>query len=162
MTGSPRRAAESRPRAWRWFCAIAGVLTLAAGALNVAGPLGGLTSGCTVRISPIGIRLGDGSNCAYNMDLVSVAIPVALGLVLLVGAWRYLRPDGPSRVATWLAAAAAVAVAAYPVYIVWWLLDFYRLSVGPVEMVMLALALGVLGLALLAGWRTAQGTATRQ
>lgn len=146
-----------RSRRWRWFYALAGVLSLAAAALNAGGPLQGLSAGCSVRVRPIDLRLGGEAACTYDLDLLIVAIPAVLGLVLLIGAWRYLRDDPFSRVATLLAALAALPVAAFPLLSVWWTIDMYQLALGPVELLILLLAFGVLGLALLAGWRTLQG-----
>ena len=48
-----------------------------------------------------------------------------------------------------------------PAYTVWWLIDFYRLSIGPTEIVLIVIAAALLGLAVYAGWQTAISLARR-
>ena len=41
-----------------------------------------------------------------------------------------------------------------PAYTVWWLIDYYGLSIGPTEIAFVLIAAGLLGLAINAGWQT--------
>jgi fatty acid desaturase len=112
--------------------------------------------GCSVRVVPIDVRIPGSPNCSYRLDLVLILIPALLALLLIAGAWRYLRSDRFSRLATALAALAAIVAAVFPVYAVWWLIDYYRLALGVTELLLAGAALAVLGVAVLAAWRTVE------
>jgi hypothetical protein len=140
----------------RTFYLAAGILSVAVALLNVMGPVQGVVGGCSLTIAPIGVRIAGSPNCMYALDLLPVLIPAVAGVLLLLGAWRYRHPGPASTAITALAIVVGVAVAAFPLYTVWWLVDFYRLAIGPMEVTMFAAALGILALAVLAGWHTAR------
>jgi hypothetical protein len=151
-TSSPVRPSTR----WRAVYTIAGGAAAAVAALNLMGPLQGFLGGCALTIEPLGWRVGGATSCRYVLDAVPVLVPAVAGSILLVGAWRYYRPDRMSTVVTGLAIPTAVAIALFPLYTVWWLIDYYRLSLGITEVVMGIAAGAVLGVALVAGWITAR------
>ena len=83
-------------------------------------------------------------------------VPLAVGVVLLVAAWRFARTDALSTAATALAIPAGLLVGAVPAHTVWWLIDYYNLAIGPTELVFMLLAASVLAWAAVSAWRTAR------
>jgi len=94
--------------------------------------------------------------CAHYLDVIGIVVPLVFGGVLLVGAWRYFRTDRASTIATGLAIPAGLLIGAVPAYTVWWMIHYYRLNIGPTELVFMAIAAAVLAWAVLAAWRTAR------
>jgi ABC-type Fe3+-siderophore transport system permease subunit len=146
----------------RTFYAAAGILAIAAAVMALLGPFQGWLNGCDLFTSQEALDgLGAGgdqameSSCAYYLDLVGIGAPLLLGIVLAGAAWRYLRTDALSTTLTALAILAGLVVGSVPAYTVWWLIDYYRLSIGPTEIMLIVIAAGLLGLALYAGWMTA-------
>jgi len=149
-------------RARRYF-GIAGALAVLAAVMNFWGPFEGWLRGCAIFTSQEAMDVtfeGDDvlmpGGCAYYLDLIGIVVPLVVGGVLLVGAWRYFRTDRASTIATALAIPAGLLMGAVPAYTVWWMIDFYRLNIGPTEIVFIAIAAAVLVWALLAAWRTAR------
>lgn len=134
----------------RTFYAAAGVLAIAAAVIAFLGPFQGWLNGCDLFISQDAMS----GSCAYYLDLVGIGAPLVVGLILVGAAWRYLRIDALSTALTALAILAGLVVGVVPAYTVWWLIDYYRLSIGPTEMVLGFIAAGLLGLAIYAGWQT--------
>ena len=66
--------------------------------------------------------------------------------------------DGPHA----LAILAGLVVGAVPAYTVWWLIDYYGLSIGPTEIVLAFIAAGLLGLAIYAGLQTGLSLSRRR
>ena len=146
----------------RTFYAAAAIVAIAAAVMAFLGPFQGWLSGCDVFVSQDAMDgIGADANsamegsCAYYLDLVGIGAPLLVGLILAGAAWRFLRTDALSTALTALAIPAGLVVAAVPAYTVWWLIDYYRLSIGPTEIVLIVIAAGLLGLALYAGWQTA-------
>ncbi len=150
------RPTEHPRRRWQALYAIFGGVTAAFGVLNGLGPLQGSMSGCSLSVAPLGWRIAGSSSCRYALDLLPVVLPLAAGIVMVIAAWRYFHSGSISTAMTAIAIPTAIIAAAYPLYAVWWLVDYYRLSVGVTEAVMMLIALAVLGIALLAGWVTAR------
>jgi hypothetical protein len=145
----------------RRFYGIAGVLAVAAGIMNFWAPFEGWLRGCAIFISQEAMDAGfDGEavelpgGCAYYLDVIGIVVQLGVGTVLLLGAWRYFRTDRASTIATALAIPAGLLIGAVPAYTVWWLFDFYRLSIGPTEVLFMAVAAAVLAWAVVSGWRT--------
>ena len=152
-----RLSAVARPsERWRAVYTIAGAVTLAVGILNAMGPVQGFLNGCSLTVEPVGLRVVGTSSCRYVLDVVPVLMPLVVGVLLLIAAWRYHSSDRISTVVTGLAIPIAVGIAMFPLYTVWWLIDYYRLSVGLTEVIMLIVAFAVFGVALVAGWITAR------
>ena len=145
----------------RTFYAAAGTLAITAAVIAFLGPFQGWLNGCDLFVSQEAMDgLGADANsategsCAYYLDLAGIVAPLLVGLVLAGAAWRYLRTDAVSTALTALAILAGLVVGAVPAYTVWWLIDYYRLSIGPTEIVLVFIAAGLLGLAIYAGWQT--------
>lgn len=153
----------------RTFYAVAGILAIAAAVMAFLGPFQAWLNGCDLFVSQDAM---DGlwadtdsameGSCAYYLDLVGIGAPLLIGLILVAAAWRYLRTDVLSTALTALAILAGLVVGAVPAYTVWWLIDYYRLSIGPTEIVLVVIAAGLLGLALYAGWQTALSLGRRR
>ena len=148
-------------RGARSFYAAAGILAIAAAVLAFLGPFQGWLNGCDLLVSQEamdGLRADDTSamegSCAYYLDLIGIGAPLLVGLILAGAAWRYPRTDAVSTALTALAILAGLVVGAVPAYTVWWLIDYYGLSIGPTEIVFVLIAAGLLGLAIYAGWQT--------
>lgn len=139
----------------------AGLLAVLAAVMAFVGPLQGWLNGCDLFVSQEAM---DGlwdetdraieSSCAYYLDLVGIGAPLLVGIILAGAAWRYVRTDVRSTVITGLAVPAGLVVGAVPAYTVWWLVDYYRLSIGPTEVLLIIIAAGLLALSLYAGWQT--------
>ena len=145
----------------RTIYAAAGVLAIAAAVLAFLGPFQGWLNGCDLFISQEAIdglsadaNSAMGGSCAYYLDLVGIGAPLLVGLILAGAAWRYLRTDAVSTALTALAILAGLVVGPVPAYTVWWLIDYYGLSIGPTEIVLVFIAAGLLGLAIYAGLQT--------
>ena len=134
----------------RTFYAAAGVLAIAGAVMAFLGPFQGWLNGCDLFISQEAMS----GSCTYYLDLVGIGAPLLVGLILVGAAWRYLRTDALSTALTALAILAGLVVGVVPAYTVWWLIDYYRLSIGPTEIVLVVIAAGLLGLAIYAGWQT--------
>ena len=152
----------------RTFYAAAAILAIAAAVMALLSPFQGWLNGCDLFISQGAMDgLGTGGDsaregsCAYYLDLVGIGVPLFVGLILAGAAWRYVRSDPLSTGLTALAIPAGLVVGAVPAYTVWWLVDYYRLSIGLTEIVLIIIAVGVLALALYAGWQTAMSLGRR-
>jgi hypothetical protein len=146
----------------RRFYAAAGILAIAAAVMAFLGPFQGWLNGCDLFLSRDAMDSVMEASCAYYLDLVGIGAPLLVGLILAGAAWRYLRTDALSTALTALAILAGLLVGAVPAYTVWWLIDYYRLSIGPTEIVLVVIAAGLLGLALYAGWQTVQSLGRRR
>lgn len=96
------------------------------------------------------------NGCAYYLDIVGIAVPLVVGAVLLLGTWRYFRTGLVSTAVTVLAIPAGLLVGAVPTYTVRWLIDYYTLTIGPTELVLIAVAGSILARALVSAWGTAR------
>jgi hypothetical protein len=156
MDAAITRPAVPRQR-WRAFYAVVWAISTLFGAMNLAGPLEGLMHGCSVHFGQGGDGLAPGRpGCASYIDVQTVVVAVLAGIVLIVAAVRYHRRDRVSTAITAAAIVTAVLISAVPLFSVWWLVGYYRLGVGPMELIMFGVAITVLGVALGAGWRTAR------
>jgi hypothetical protein len=153
----------------RTLYSAAGVLAIVAAVIAFLGPFQGWLNGCELFVSREAMdRFGAGgesaitSTCAYYLDVVGIGAPLLVGLILAGAAWRYLAADGLSTALTALAIPAGLVVGAVPAYTVWWLIDYYRLSIGLTEIALIVIAAGLLALALYAGWQTAISLGSRR
>lgn len=148
----------------RRFYAIAGVLAVGTGLMTFWSPFSAWLQGCAIFTSQESMDAGweDGAvvelpaGCSYYLDVVGIVVPLVAGAVVLVGAWRYFRTDRASSIATAMAIPAGLLIAAVPAYVVWGLIDYYNLSIGPTELAFMAGAAAVLAWSLVSAWRTAQ------
>lgn len=145
----------------RTYYAAAGVLAIAAAVMAFLGPFQGWLNGCNLFISQdamdglwAGGEQAMESSCAYYLDLVGIGAPLLVGLLLAGAAGRYRRTDAPSTVLIALAIPAGLVAGAVPAYTVWWLIDYYRLSIGLTEIVLIVIAAAMMGLALYAAVQT--------
>jgi hypothetical protein len=136
------------------------VLALLAGAVGLLGAFQAASRGCRLVFSQSDFGPADPNavppegSCEQFVDVLGIALPLVLGLILVTAAWRYVAGDRFSRALVALAIPVGVFVGVVPLYAYWQLHSFYRLAYGPAELAFFALGLAIVVVALLAGWRT--------
>jgi hypothetical protein len=119
----------------RIFYALVGVVALVAVGVAVVGAVAAGAGGCELVFSQADftVGMGDGPACQQYVDLVAPGVALALGVILVATALRLgLRPDrwGPIVV---VGVAAGIIAGLVPLYLVVWLVSYYRQTPGAVE-----------------------------
>ena len=153
------RPDRSPSRLSRASYAIAGGLALAFGGMSLLGVASSAANGCRLVSSqndfttdPTAMPSG---GCEQFVDLVGIAGPLLIGVVLVAAAVRYPNRDRFSTATKALAIPAGVVASAMPLLAYWQLHSFYRLAYGPAELAFFGLGFTIAVLGLIVAYRTA-------
>ncbi|MGI8791995.1 MAG: hypothetical protein ACR2H3_02270 [Acidimicrobiales bacterium] len=143
----------------RGFYATAGAIAVAFGAMGLLGILSAANHGCRLVYSQADFSSGPNAmpsgGCEQFVDVLGIAAPLMIGLVLVLAAVRYDRADRTSTLTKAVAIPGGVVAGAMPLIAYWQLHSYYRLAFGPVELAFFALGFAILVLGLFAAFRTA-------